>query len=112
MYFVRISLRSRKTKRSLGSGIIETAVGLILVIPVLLGLIDVAALVLAQTANDALAKQCARAAAEQSAPNGDPNAQIGVQRVPEQFDDSEDQLCNLLSCRCCWKRYCSVHYYY
>jgi Flp pilus assembly protein TadG len=54
---------SRRGKQ--GSGLVETAAGLILVIPVLLCLLDVAALVLAQTANDTLAKQSARAAAEQ-----------------------------------------------
>jgi hypothetical protein len=59
---------SRRTKR--GSGIVETAAGLILVIPVLLCLLDVAALVIAQTANDALAKQCARAGAEQPLDQG------------------------------------------
>ena len=82
MYRVRDSLRIRKTKRSLGSGIVETAVGLILVIPVLLCLVDVAALVLAQTANDSLAKQCARAAAEQIAGSGDPNAQVAFNGYP------------------------------
>ncbi len=56
MYFVRISLSSRERRSNLGSGIVETAAGLILVIPVLLCLVDVAALVLAQQANDALAK--------------------------------------------------------
>jgi Flp pilus assembly protein TadG len=54
---------SRQRKKS-GSGIIETAAGLMILIPVLLILVDIAALVLAQTANDALAKQCARAAAD------------------------------------------------
>ncbi len=55
----------QRLRKNRGSGLVETAAGLILVIPVLLCLIDVAALVLTQTANDALAKQCARAAAEQ-----------------------------------------------
>jgi Flp pilus assembly protein TadG len=54
----------QRQRKNRGSGLVETAAGLILVIPVLLCLIDVAALVLTQTANDALAKQCARAAAE------------------------------------------------
>jgi Flp pilus assembly protein TadG len=63
----------RQRKKS-GSGIIETAAGLILLIPVLLILIDIAAVVLAQTANDALAKQCARAAADlpSTAPSTNP----------------------------------------
>jgi len=51
-------------RNSRGSGLIETAAGLFILVPVLLILIDVAALVLAQTANDQLAKHCARAAAE------------------------------------------------
>jgi Flp pilus assembly protein TadG len=63
---------SNRKKR--GSGIIETAAGLILVIPVLFILIDVAALIVAQTANDQLAKQCARAAAEQPVGQGQGNA--------------------------------------
>jgi len=50
-------------KRS-GSCIVETAAGLIFLIPVMFILIDVSALVVAQTSNDMLAKQCARAAAE------------------------------------------------
>jgi Flp pilus assembly protein TadG len=54
----------QRLRKNRGSGLVETAAGLILVIPVLLCLVDVAALVLTQTANDALAKQCARAAAE------------------------------------------------
>jgi len=48
-----------------GSSLVETTVGLIVLIPVVLALIDVAALVIAQTENDKLAKACARAAAEQ-----------------------------------------------
>jgi len=50
--------------RAKGSGLVETAAGLILIIPVLFCLIDVAALVIVQTANDSLAKSCARAAAD------------------------------------------------
>src|ERR1700684_3663272 len=63
---------SNRKKR--GSGIIETAAGLILVIPVLFVLIDIAALIVAQTANDQLAKECARAAAEQPVGMGQANA--------------------------------------
>ena len=53
-------VRSRKK----GSSIVETAVGLIFVIPIVLLLVDSISLVIAHTANDALCKQCARAAAE------------------------------------------------
>lgn len=55
-------LRRTKGKRR-GATLAETMAGLILLIPVVLFLIDVVALVIAQTANDALAKHCARAAA-------------------------------------------------
>jgi hypothetical protein len=51
-------------RKRLGSCIVETAAGLIFLIPVLFILIDASALVVAQTSNDMLAKQCARAAAE------------------------------------------------
>ncbi len=54
-----VDLRRRK-----GSSIVETAAGLILLIPIVLFLVDVAAMVVAQTENDKLAKACARAAAE------------------------------------------------
>jgi Flp pilus assembly protein TadG len=50
--------------RKKGSSIIETAVGCVVLIPVFLFLIDAASVVVAQTSNDALCKQCARAAAE------------------------------------------------
>lgn len=53
-----------------GSSIVETAAGLFVLIPVVLFLLDVAAAVICNTANDALAKACARAAAEQPAGNG------------------------------------------
>lgn len=54
-------------KRS-GQSIIETVVGIIIIIPIVVLLLDVALLVLANSANDNLAKSCARAAA--SATNG------------------------------------------
>lgn len=53
-----------RSRKNCGSGLVETAAGLIFLIPVLFILIDVAALVIAQTQNDSLAKKCARAAAE------------------------------------------------
>ncbi len=63
----------------------ETMAGLILVIPVVLFLIDVVALVIAQTANDALAKHCARAAA-----GGKDNAEANsaAQAVIAAFSDN------------------------
>ncbi len=60
-----IALASSRRKK--GSSIVETAAGLILLIPIVLFLVDVAAMVVAQTENDKLAKACARAAAEHPA---------------------------------------------
>jgi hypothetical protein len=50
-------------RKSKGQSIVETVVGIIFMIPIVLFLFDVAVLVLANTANDNLAKQAARAAA-------------------------------------------------
>lgn len=52
--------RRRNTK---GGAIVETVAGLFVLVPIVLFLVDGIAMVLAQTANDALAKRCARAAA-------------------------------------------------
>ncbi len=57
-------MRGMNNKRRKGSSIVETAAGLILLVPIVLFLVDVAAMVVAQTENDKLAKACARAAAE------------------------------------------------
>ncbi len=54
--------RRRKTR---GGAIVETVAGLFVLVPIVLFLIDGIAMVLAQTANDALAKKCARAAASE-----------------------------------------------
>ncbi len=56
--------RNMLSKRRTGSSIVETAIGCIILIPVFLFLIDAASVLVAQTSNDALCKQCARAAAE------------------------------------------------
>jgi len=69
-------LRERNRK---GSSIVETAAGLILLIPIVLFLVDVAAVVVAQTENDKLAKACARAAAE--FPSGDAKAKQAAKDV-------------------------------
>jgi len=53
-----------------GSGLIETIAGCIILVPVLLFLIDCAAVVIGQSANDALAKHAARAASEQPPGSG------------------------------------------
>ncbi len=79
--------RARKQK---GSSIVETAAGLILLIPIVLFLVDVAAMVVVQTENDKLAKACARAAAEY--PSGDAKA---VQAAKDVYDNQKDS--NLLT---------------
>jgi Flp pilus assembly protein TadG len=56
--------RKMLSSRKKGSSIVETAAGLIVLIPIFLFLIDAASVIVAQTSNDALCKQCARAAAE------------------------------------------------
>lgn len=53
----------RKSRATHGSSLIETVCGSIVIIIVALFLVDVAAIVVCQTQNDALAKHCARAAA-------------------------------------------------
>ncbi len=80
---------SRQRRKS-GSSIVETACGLILLIPVLLILLDVAALVLSQTANDALAKQCARAAADEpsTAPATNPLMTSAAQDAYNHYPDN------------------------
>jgi hypothetical protein len=57
-------MTSRSRKRcAKAQSLIETVVGIIFLIPIVLFLFDIGVLVLANTANDNLAKQCARAAA-------------------------------------------------
>lgn len=74
-----------------GQSIIETVVGIIVLIPIVLFLFDVAVLVLSNSANDNLAKSCARAAA--SATNnlgigaGD-KAQEAAQNIANNFQQS------------------------
>ena len=52
-----------RTRKSNGAGIVEAVVGLFVVIPLVLALVDVGSMVVCQTSNDAMAKQAARAAA-------------------------------------------------
>lgn len=58
---LKVFMTSKRTKR--GSSLIETVVGCIFIVIIALFLVDVAAIVICQTQNDALAKHCARAAA-------------------------------------------------
>ena len=77
---------SHVKNRSRGSSIIETVVGLTVVIPILLVVVDCAAVVIAQTSNDALCKHAARAAAECAtfADNPGPPVAIGGQTAAQQ----------------------------
>jgi len=58
---LRTARRSRK-----GQGILEVMVGLLVLVPLALAMLDLAAIVLANQANDEIAKRAARAAASQS----------------------------------------------
>ncbi len=71
-----------RARRKKGQALIETIVGLFIFVPIVLFLIDVIAMVMAQTANDALAKDCARAAAEEV---DEPAAQTVVDQVKVNF---------------------------
>ncbi len=56
--------KNKKSHRYQGTAIIETAVGLCVLVPILLLLFDVISLLLGQTINDDLAKSAARAASQ------------------------------------------------
>ncbi len=56
-------MNSTSTRNKRGQSIIETVVGILFLVPIVLFLFDVAVLVLSSTANDNLAKSCCRAAA-------------------------------------------------
>lgn len=60
----RSLVKSKRTRR--GASLIEVLVGLFVIIPLFLMIIDLSAIVLGQITNDALAKRCARAAAQQA----------------------------------------------
>jgi hypothetical protein len=62
--------------RSSAQSLIETVVGIIFMIPIVLFLFDIGVMVLANTANDNLAKQAARAAAG-ATPPGNPTPTLG-----------------------------------
>lgn len=79
-------------RKQRAQSIIETVVGIIFLIPLVLFLLDVSVLVMAQTANDNLAKSAARAAASATAGPGQlGNAGVGIaaaQRVVNEFATS------------------------
>lgn len=83
--FRRRSKGTRRTNGTRGTSIVETLAGLFVLIPVVLFLVDVAALVLAQTANDHFAKSAARAAAETATAA---QATLAVQQVQANFPSS------------------------
>ncbi|SRR5579883_73693 len=56
----------RRRRKKAGGAIVEVIAGLFVLIPVVLFIVDIVAMVLAQMAHDALAKDCARAAAEET----------------------------------------------
>lgn len=80
-------VKRKRFRGKRGSSIVETAVGLLLLIPVALFLVDLVSIVLVQTANDQLAKQAARAAAETPDP-GDGTAQGKAQGAAQQIVDA------------------------
>ena len=77
-----LKTRSRKPGRSRAGNMIETVCGSIILIIVALFLVDVAAVVVCQTQNDALAKHCARAAANKDNPGA---ANSAVAQVIAEF---------------------------
>jgi len=70
------------SRKSLGSSIVETAAGLLFLVPVAVFLTDTIALVLGQTSVDTLAKQAARAAAE-TPDRGDGKAQDNANKAAQ-----------------------------
>lgn len=68
--------------RSSAQSLIETVVGIIFMIPIVLFLFDIGVMVLANTANDNLAKQAARAAAG-ATPPGNPPPQPIPANIPQ-----------------------------
>ncbi len=60
-----MSLRTAHSSHK-GQGILEVVVGLLVLVPMGLAMLDLAAIVLANQANDEIAKRAARAAASQS----------------------------------------------
>jgi hypothetical protein len=68
--------------RRKAQSIVEVIAAVLIIIPIALFLLDVGALVLAQTANDTLAKNAARAAAEQP---DETKAKAAVKEVVDKF---------------------------
>jgi Flp pilus assembly protein TadG len=83
--------RSNGVRRS-GSSIIETAAGLLVLVPVVLFLFDLVSLIMVQTANDSLAKHAARAAAE--IPDPDPTNAGAYAAVRQQAQNAAQNIVN------------------
>ncbi|HEY9787888.1 MAG TPA: hypothetical protein V6D17_21045 [Candidatus Obscuribacterales bacterium] len=78
-------MRGFRNNRRRGASIVETAAGLFILIPIVLALVDVAAAVLAQTANDSMCKHAARAAAEAT---NQTDASTAARTVVQEFPTS------------------------
>jgi hypothetical protein len=69
-------------RRRRASSIVETVAGLLLIIPLMLFFVDLIGVLMCQTANNALAKEAARAAAEIPWGPTQPNVTIGGSSYP------------------------------
>ncbi|CAN5414133.1 hypothetical protein BH11CYA1_BH11CYA1_44360 [soil metagenome] len=78
----RLKSLNNNKRANRGSSLVETVVGCIFIVIIALFLVDVAAIVICQTQNDALAKHCARAASNFE---DKPKAQVAVDDVVNQF---------------------------
>jgi|SRR5277367_3282353 len=81
----------RNGRRARGSSIVETAAGLFVVIPILLFFMDIGYVLVGQMANDALAKEAARAAAETNDLTG-AQAMTAANNVATNYFASEDSM--------------------
>jgi hypothetical protein len=85
--------------RHTGSSIVETVAGSIFIVIVALFLVDMAAVVVCQTQNDALAKHCARAAAACDDNLHPGSAQTAINDVTTQFvaQNGGSKICSYVS---------------
>jgi hypothetical protein len=81
----------KKTRNGRGSSIVETCAGLFVVIPILLFFMDIGYVVIGQMANDGLAKEAARAAAETNDLTG-AQATTAANNVATNYFSSEDSM--------------------
>ncbi len=79
--------QQRRNRRA--SSIVETVAGLILIIPLMLFFVDLIGIVMCQTANNALCKEAARAAAEATTSGA---AQTAAQNVVTAFYDNNTSM--------------------